>query len=483
MPCAEGLSLNTLLPFGFHRLSEDSVVAVSAVGDYTFLSQTELVSLVDSPEDLPLTRRAELQSKFFLAGHDSTGMSQLLRSRIAAKKETVFAGASLHIFVPTLQCEHSCRYCQVSRSLENAGYSMTAEQVDAACETVFQSPAETLTIEFQGGDPLLRFDIIQRAIERIRAINATEQRRLRFVITSTLHQLTPGMCEYLRDRKVYLSTSLDGPAALHNTNRPIRTRDSHERTLAGIDLARRMIGPGSVSALMTTTKASLACPEAIVDEYVKHDFTEIFMRPLSLYGFAKHNIKHLGYSLSDFAVFYERALERVLHWNRNGVELREATAALILNKILSPFDAGYVDLQSPSGAGLAVLVYNYDGYVYPSDEARMLAASGDFSLRLGRIGEPLDALLRSSVMHRMVASSLPTRVPGCAECAFSPYCGPDPVGAQAEFGSMEAPPRLTEHCKRSTWLFDFFFRKLQTADQEFLDLAYRWAQPAGGEHA
>lgn len=479
----EKLISKPLLPFGFHRLGKDCVVAVSAAGDHVFLNQSELVTLIDSPESLPLARRAELQSKFFLVGQNPTGTSQLLLSRIAAKKETVVGGASLHILVPTLQCEHSCQYCQVSRSLDSAGYSMSSEQVDSACDSIFQSPSSTLTVEFQGGDPMLRFDLIQRAIERITAINSTERRRLRFVITSTLHQLTPAMCEYLREREVYLSTSLDGPGFLHNKNRPTRTRDSYEKTLSGIALARKIMGAEAVSALMTTTKASLDYPEAIVDEYVEHGFSEIFMRPLSLYGFAKRNIKNLGYSLKDFSAFYERALERVLYWNRMGVELREATAALILNKILSPFDAGYVDLQSPTGAGLAVLVYNYDGYVYPSDEARMLAEVGDVSLRLGRIGEPLDALMRAPVMQKMVAQSLSTRNPSCATCAFNPYCGPDPVGAQAEFGTMDALPRFTEHCKRSTWLFDYFFRKLQTADEAFLDIAYRWAQPLGSDNA
>ncbi|WP_417539059.1 His-Xaa-Ser system radical SAM maturase HxsB [Marinobacter sp.] len=479
MSCTKVLSDLPLLPFGFHRLDSDSVVAVSVTGDHVFLSQSELVTLVHDTEQLSLTRRAELQSKFFIKGRTSKGMSELLRSRIAARKETVLSGPSLHILVPTLQCEHSCQYCQVSRSLSDTGYSMTTEQIDSACETIFQSPARTLTVEFQGGDPLLRFDLIERAIARITTINKTEQRQLRFVITSTLHQLTPDMCEYFRLNNVFLSTSLDGPAALHNRNRPIQAQNSYERTLAGIALARKLVGPDSVSALMTTTKASLDCPEDIVDEYVKHGFTEIFMRPLSMYGFAKQNMKRLGYSLDAFTVFYERAFERVLYWNRNGVELREATAGLILNKILSPFDSGYVDLQSPSGAGLATLVYNYDGYVYPSDEARMLAETGDVSLRLARIGEPITAILRSQVMQQLIESSLSTRMPGCVDCAFSPYCGPDPVGAQAEHGSLSHHPWGTEHCKRSTWLFDYFFRKLKAGDQEFLNLAYCWAQPMG----
>ena len=472
-----------LLPFSFHRMDNNSVVAVSATGDYAFLTQQELATLVENPEKLELKKRAELQSKYFLKGASSFGSEELIRSRIAARKETVLAGQSLHIIVPTLQCEHSCQYCQVSRRLEDVGHTMTPTQIDAACVTIFQSPSSALTIEFQGGDPLLRFDLIQRAINLIQTINLVHKRRIRFVITSTLHQLTTEMCEYLRDNQVYLSTSLDGPAALHNKNRPLPTRDSHARTLSGIELARRIIGPHAVAALMTTTKASLAHPEAIVDEYVKNGFSEIFMRPLSLYGFATRNIKHLGYTLPEFTNFYQKALQRVLEWNAKGTELREGTAALILNKLLSPFDAGYVDLQSPTGSGLAVLVYNYDGYVYPSDEARMLAETGDCSLRLGTIGDSLAELMTSPVMKQLVVTSISTQAAGCKTCAFNSYCGPDPVGAQAEFGEMSTTALLTEHCKRHKWLFEYFFHKLRTADDDFLDIAYRWAHPSGGSDA
>ena len=324
--------VGSLLPFGFHRLDGQSVVAVSAAGDHTFLTPQELSILVQTPEKLELKKRAELQSKFFLTGKNSFGTIELLRSRIAARKETVLAGQSLHIIVPTLQCEHSCQYCQVSRRLDDVGHSMTPAQIDATCETIFQSQANALTIEFQGGDPLLRFDLIQRAIDLIQKMNFDHKRRIRFVIASTLHQLTSEMCEYFRSNQVYLSTSLDGPAALHNKNRPLPSRDSHARTLAGIELARRIMGPQAVAALMTTTKASLEYPEAIVDEYVKNGFTEIFMRPLSLYGFAKRNIKSLGYTLPEFTSFYRKALDRVLEWNARGTELREGTAALIFNK-------------------------------------------------------------------------------------------------------------------------------------------------------
>lgn len=466
-----------LWPFRFHRLDSGQVVAISESGDHAFLSQIELETLIHMPTSLSLERFAELKSKFFIGQEGALGVQRLLVSRIAAKKETVLGGPSLHLLVPTLQCAHSCRYCQVSRSLSDSGFSMSFEQLDAACDTVFQSPSKNLTVEFQGGDPLLRFDLVKYAINRFIERNKHERRNLRFVIASTLHQLDEDMCAFFKEHQVYLSTSVDGPAVLHNKNRPLPSRDSYEKTMAGISLARERLGQDSVSALMTTTKESLREPEAIVDEYVRLGFNEIFLRPLSAHGFAKRNERNLGYTLNDFCAFYEKAFERILYWNRNGTPIREVTASLVFNKILSPFDAGYVDLQSPTGAGLGTLVYNYDGHVYPSDEARMLAETGDTSLRLGRIGDSLRTLLTGPVARNLVKSSLVRYVPGCRECAFNPYCGPDPVSTYNRFGTMDAPVYQTEHCKRQLWMFDYMFRRLQDADSWFDDLAHDWAIP------
>lgn len=467
----------SLYPFRFRRLNSSSVVAVSESGDHEFLETEELRSLVQARETLSLDRIAELKSKFFVGDPSASGIMRLLASRIATRQEAVLAGPALHILVPTLRCTHSCRYCQVNRSLEAEGFTISLEDLDAACDTIFKSPSPTLTVEFQGGEPLLQFDLVRRAIERIVAKNESHRRRIRFVVCSTLHQLDPDMCAFFKAHEVCLSTSIDGPAVLHNHNRLTPTGDAFERTVAGVEMARAWISPGSVSALMTTTRDSLRCPEDIVDTYVSLGFNEIFIRPLNHYGLARRNERLLDYSATDFCAFYERVFQRVLYWNLQGVPLREVAASIALNKILSPFDAGYVDLQSPTGAGLAVLVYNYDGYVYPSDEARMLAGSGDTSLRLGRIGESLKALLESDVERDLIASSFSRVVPGCRDCAYNTYCGPDPVGAYARWGSFSVLPALTEHCQRQLWLFDFLFKRLKDADPWFEDLAYRWAQP------
>lgn len=352
---------------------------------------------------------------------------------------------------------------------------MSLSDLNAACDTILESKSNQLTVEFQGGDPLLRFDLVKHAILRIRE-GAAANRRIRFVVASTLHQLDDAMCAFFKEQNVYMSTSLDGPRALHNANRPTPGRNAYERTLAGIQLAREKIGADAVAALMTTTKASLAFPEEIVDEYVRQGFREIFLRPLSSYGFAKRNQNLIGYSVQDFLKFYRRGLDRVMYWNQRGVELREVYASILLNKMLSTFDAGYVDLQSPTGAGSSVLVYNYDGFVYPSDEARMLAETGDRSLRMGRIGESLNELLNSQVRQQLVEASDVRSMSDCLDCAYNLYCSPNPVDAQAQHGTMTVAAGATEHCQRHMALFDAMFSTLRAADEDTSTRLHEWAQ-------
>jgi len=106
-----------------------------------------------------------------------------------------------------------------------------------------------------------------------------------------------------------------------------------------------------------------------------------------------------GYEIDRFLAFYKRGLDYILSLNKQGVDLQEVYAKIILTKILTPYSTGYVDLQSPAGAGVSVLVYNYDGDVYASDEARMLAEMHDTTFRLGNV---------HSDSHRSIFTGIPS---------------------------------------------------------------------------
>ena len=251
----------------------DTLLISNDLGDYDF------ASIRGQNIDSVIARIKALEQTSSLHGLNQA----ILRTR----KAFLLEGPSLHIFVVTLRCDHSCGYCQVSRASENArGFDMTEDDAIRALETVFQSPSEDITIEFQGGEPALRFDLVRKIVDEAERRNQTESRRLNFAMVSTLHRLSVSDLEFCRDHKIAISTSLDGPEAIHNSNRPNPSRDSHSRTIEAIERARQILGHEHISALPTITRKMLHSPEALIDHYVQNGFRSIFLRPISPYGFA-----------------------------------------------------------------------------------------------------------------------------------------------------------------------------------------------------
>ena len=468
-----------LLPFRFGRLPDrpDEVLVTGDSGRFAFLSDADFLAFANHSLAVESKLALDLEGGDFL--HLGDAPIRLDRHAVAwrTRKSFVFEGPALHIFVVTLRCHHSSSYCQVSRQAEaNVGFDMDEATAKAAVDRLFESPARELTVEFQGGEPLLAFHRIRDIVEDIESRNAAARRSISFVVASTLHGITAEQLAFFRAHRFELSTSLDGPEWLHNLNRPLPSRDSHRRTLAGITAARAVLGAGHVNALTTLTRASLAQPEAIIDHYIEQDFSSIFLRPLSPYGFAKRGLARMSYSTEEFMVFYRRALSHLIRRNLEGHMLSEAYATLLLTSILTPFAHGYMDLRSPTGAGLGVLLYNYDGNVYPSDEARMLAAQGDERFKLGTVHAAYRDLMLSEPMQAILGAGLTEGLVGCSDCVFQPYCGADPIDAYARQGDVSGYRPTSDFCARQTAMFELLFGYLRDANADVMRVFLSWVQ-------
>jgi His-Xaa-Ser system radical SAM maturase HxsB len=331
---------------------------------------------------------------------------------------------------------------------------MTFEHADKAVEMVFRSPSPQIKIEFQGGEPLLRFDLVRHVVMRAEKVNETAKRDLQFVIASNLSHLTEDVLAFCRAHGVLLSTSLDGPADLHEAQRPMRGRNSHAVTIEAVHRAREVLGAAAVSALMTTTPASLRRVEEIIDEYVRQGFHSIFLRSLSPYGFAVRSSLLRRSTTNDWIDFYKRGLAHILRINRSGYALREEFTSIILQKMFSPTGSRYVDLQSPAGIGISAIVYNYDGSVYASDEGRMLAEMGDLSFRLGHLAtDTYEAMIGSEALLRPLDETMLEGAPMCSDCAFLPYCGSDPVFHKATQNDTLGHKAFSDLCKKQMAIF------------------------------
>ena len=151
-----------LLPLRFERLRADRYFVSNIVGEGLLLNREQLgrvVSLDLSPGDGLYERAFE---KMLVSAKGQRSQLQLLAMRLRSRMAFLQQPTALHIFVVTLRCEHSCPYCQVSRrSVDRERFDMSEDTAMCALRIALAAPAPTIKIEFQGGEPLLNFTLIQ----------------------------------------------------------------------------------------------------------------------------------------------------------------------------------------------------------------------------------------------------------------------------------------------------------------------------------
>jgi His-Xaa-Ser system radical SAM maturase HxsB len=465
-----------LLPFRFLALDSEREILVNEAGEHLTVPTGTARKIVRRDLEPRSDLYLRLRAGQFLFDDQSSPLLDLLATKYRTKKSFLDGFTKLHIFVVTLRCEHSCLYCQVSRqSADRRKYDMTEEAAEKALNLMFRSPAPHLTLEFQGGEPLLNFELIQFIVPRAKELAAKHGKGLDIVVATNLAVVTDEMLRYFRAEEVEISTSLDGPAFIHNANRPRPGGNSYELAVQNIERARDIVGRQYVAALMTTTRLSLDYPVEIIDEYVRLGFHSIFLRPISPYGFAVRTKARTGYETDRFLEFYKKGLAHIIELNRRGADIAEIYAKIILTKILTPFSTSFVDLQSPAGAGISVAVYNYDGDVYASDESRMLAEMGDSRFRLGNVHrDDYRTIFGSDQLVDIAESSVVESLPGCSDCAFQPYCGADPVFNYAMDGDIIGHRPTSAFCHRNMEVIRHLLKLLSSEDRQLNQIFFAW---------
>jgi His-Xaa-Ser system radical SAM maturase HxsB len=457
-----------LLPLRFERLDSDRFLVANFVGDALFASANELdrITALDVTPGDGLYERAF--AKLLIARKGQQSQLQLLALRLRSRMAFLRDATPLHLFVVTLRCEHSCPYCQVSRrSTDRDRFDMSEETAMRAVRVALSAPAPAIKIEFQGGEPLLNFDLIQKIVVEAEHLKTAAGKAVTFVIATNLALLTDEVLTFCRDHSILISTSLDGPADLHNRNRPRPGANSHALAVAGIRRAQEALGRDNVGALMTTTEASLDRVEEIIDEYVRLGLDGIFLRPLSPYGFAIKTKQFEKYDAGRWLTFYERGLRYIIDLNKRGIRIPELYATLLLKRMLTDRPIGYVDLRSPAGIGLGALVYNYDGKVFASDEGRMLAEMGDRTFELGDLAtDDYRSMVGSDKLIDLVSASLTQCAPQCSTCAYEPHCGADPVYHHATQSDPVGIKPLSEFCSRHKGIFRLLFELLEGSPED-----------------
>ena len=376
------------------------------------------------------------------------------------------------ILVPTLRCDLACSYCQVSRvDASRPGHDWTDETLHHVLALVDRLPTHRIKIEFQGGEPTLRPDLIRAVIERCERFPVRE-----FVVCTNLQSLETETLQLLDRPNVFVSTSLDGLEAVHARNRT-GTNERTRRFMANLGAVVERYGPGKVSALPTIDPADPPDIDELINVYAHHGLDSIFLRPINYQGFARKRHVASRETNDAWGAYHERFVRRLieLNWSDRGRVMEETYLSIALRRIFQPGHDRHVDLRSPNSMGVDYVVVDYDGTIYPTDEARMLARSGVIDLAIGTVRDGW----ASPIRDLLNAHSTNEGDPDCERCAYQPFCGRDVVDDLARYGRIDLPRHETEFCRRHLRIFDLAFSLIYSDDPAVRYSLSRWLRVPG----
>lgn len=451
---------------------EGGYLITNDAGYYAFVTGEELHDLQKDEMDPESEKGRELTDKCFLYRDSREDFLSRMTPPLRQENGCLFGSTTLHIFILTTACNLQCIYCQARSGDEISFGKMSADTAERAVDFALQSPGPELTFEFQGGEPLVNFEVIRHIVEYAEAHRG--KKHIAYSLVSNLTLATDEILDFFREHEVSISTSLDGCEKVHNHNRPYVNGDpSFAKVLQGIQRVRdHGMNPGAIE---TTTRYGLAYPESLIDTYRDLGFPMVFIRPLTPLGYAARNWEEIGYTPEEFVAYYRRCLKRILEVNQSGYFMIEGHARILLNKILNHDSGNYMELRSPCGGVCGQMAYFYDGDIYTCDEGRMLGEMGDPIFRIGNVrSSTFDDVITSLSCRALMSSSYLQSIPECCDCVYQPYCGTCPVLNYQQYVDIYPDRPGGFRCRIYKGILDTLFGYLKEEDPKIMQIFRSW---------
>lgn len=436
-----------LLPWQFHNINSKFLITNES-GSFFFCSKKSFKKLLNKEID-PIFESFLFDQNFLYSVEGDKSWNNY--SFNLYKRKKLQKSINYLILVPTLRCNLNCSYCQVSRVNEDkSGYDWDENTLKLFEEFISNLEQDFIKIEFQGGEPTLRPDLLRNIIE----IVSKNIKKCEFVICTNLNNLKNDTLDIIEKENVFISTSLDGPSTTHQKQRTNDTMNT-KQFYKNLNYIIKRFGFDKISALPTITNFDLI--EEIIEEYANLGFTSLFLRPVNYQGFARKTFKKNSFDTSFWQKSYMKAINYIFKRNyKKTHKIKEFNFENSLKRIFHPGSNGFVDLRTPNFYGRDYMVIDYDGVFYPTDESRMISRIGLIDMTIGSLEKGLD----SNKINHLNYNQFNETDPDCIHCAYQQYCGIDNIDNISRYNSVDLPKQETFFCNTNMFYFNEIFKKI-----------------------
>ncbi len=452
-------------------------------GEVAFVSKVDFWKFLKGELEKESSLYKELEMKGFIKNEK---LFPFIIQKYQQKKTYLKRGPRLHIIVVTGRCNLKCIYCHASaQDMKKKEYDMDKKTAKQVVDRIFETPLNEITIEFQGGEPLVNWEVIKFIVKYAQEKNKKIGKKISFALVSNFSLMNEEKFKFLVQNKVSLAGSLDGDEDLQKKNRPMPNGNSFiplkkwsKFFFKRYDKLKEEGYFPKMATITTITKFSLKHWKEIIDTHLELGFDRIFIRPVDPFGFSKKGERKwemISCTPEEFLDFYKNCLEYILEVNRKGKKFREIFTSIFVSKIFSSEDPDFMDLRSPCGAGLGQLAYHYNGNVYSCDEGRMVSMMGDESFYLGNVFKnSLKEIIDNPIVRTLCISSCLESLPGCESCVFRPFCGVCPIYNYSVYGNIFPKSfNKNERCIINKGILSFIFHKIKE-NKEDLKIMKKW---------
>ena len=454
----------TVFPLRFRRLPDRSLIFANEAGQF-FKSDDAFLNRL-SDQNLTQSDNRFLSDRAMSSARQGDLNETAFLHRLAGRMRTP-SELSYLILVPTLRCDLACSYCQVSRAALNAkGFDWSKETLSQVLAYIDASQSDKMQIEFQGGEPTLRLDLMKSVMEFCRAKFKT----CRFIVCTNLSDISPEFLEIVSHEDVFVSSSMDGSPETHKSQRT-NTDDLTSRFFTNFEALAEKIG-GRLSALPTLDSKNLPAPSNFLDAFDRYNMRSIYLRPIVYHGFARKQHSESRNYQNDWQKFYEACVFEMIERNFHGIGsiYEEYYLTLALKRLLRSGEDNHIDLRTPNWLGYDHQLIDYDGQIYPSDEARMIARTGQADLSIGTVFAGIDYQKRNELQAR----AFNALDPWCSQCPYQAACGSDPIDDLARHGRTDVPKPATVFCQKHLHIFDFAMSLIFSKDSKVQHSLASW---------
>lgn len=181
-------------------------------------------------------------------------------------------------------CNLACTYCYA----DGGSYGRSARLLspDTARQAVRKliddsGDRETVTLVIFGGEPLLNMPAVTAAVEEARSLSREKGKQFFVSLTTNGTLLNKNIIDFIHENKIAVAVSLDGPADLHDTNRPGLTGKGSYATITD-NLEGLMRGASAaVAARVTLTPDQWSRIEEVFFHLLQLGFHEVGIAPVS----------------------------------------------------------------------------------------------------------------------------------------------------------------------------------------------------------